>query len=1212
MQPGGDEPIARWREAGEWWDLAPQREVTHRLDARGRFQEVIREGPPLALGETSQKDFKEDHTEDWVLRERKIRDEKAAAECGSLPVSYYERAALERHKLSGRVRSMGSRPDLRPLPTVVNVDQPVIHIPTAALPYAPLRCISGYCFGQSIMLAEEIPHLAAQAGLPAVGISDAHSLMGALEFCKAAERNGVKPLVGASIELPEGGRLGLIATSKRGYRNLSRIITDCHLSQPRQHPLGNWDTLAQYAGDLLCLTGGTFGPLDRYLIADQRAEAADLVERLVAIFGPGQVFLEVERSYLPWSGRIESRIRELAALYRLTMVAGGEVTHPRREQFPAQDILVCAHTLCTVDEILGRKPARDPHQPAVRRYPERALNAERFFRTAAEMHRLYADAPDLLANTLALADRVEGNVMPARTRLPNLYEDDNAALRQIIDARTPVYYPCLKPAQRQRLQMETDRICRLGFASHFLVAADFCEWAAERGIQFSGRGSVVDSAVSYVLGFSRIDAIAHGLHFDRFLPGDGSKRPDIDIDFEARRRDDIRNYMIRKYGVEHVAQVCAIGAYCVRGIVREIGKAMGLPNETIGFLAKRIHGSVPPDQILAALDKKPELRAANIPRERFRWVFRLAQRLMDVPRDVRCHSSGVVISREPIADTIPVMWSASPTDLNENLRLIQWDKRSAKSCFDKFDILCLRGQDVLGGCARRITQDDPTFRVTNVPLDDPETFRAFRSGELIGIPQSASPAMRQAHIRLRTVDLNDASLVQAGIRPGVGGAVKINELIARRRGKPYTFLHPALEEILGHTYGIIVFQEQVDQLLQTFGGYTGGQAEDIRDAIHKRRREDFGQQIRAQLLQRILDQGFGHAVAEHVFELVAGFKGYGFAQGHALAFAEISIRSVYCQQNFPAAYFASLLSAQPAGYYGPCTLVNEARSRGVAILGPDVNASRIEFSVEDVRSAMDPQIVLPSAGIRVGLMSVHGLSESFLARVTQDEPQHRLFTNIYDFCRRTLPDQPELEALILAGAFDSLHPNRRALLWQVPRILRHTRPNSTGTPSLPFTESDPPIPDDIEDFSEPERAVFHRRILGLDLQHHLMAYERERIAARGGITTADARQWQPGRRAIVVGNPIRLRFPPTASGKRVVFFDLEDETGLLNVTCFDETYQRDGHAIVCSPYVTIIGEAQDRDGHIAFLAERVFPYRPVLLQERDVTLPVTVADFLVG
>lgn len=496
--------------------------------------------------------------------------------------------------------------------------------------------------------------------------------------------------------------------------------------------------------------------------------------------------------------------------------------------------------------------------------------------------------------------------------------------------------------------------------------------------------------------------------------------------------------------------------------------------------------------------------------------------------------------------------------------------------------------------------------VEEIPLDDPETYRAMRSGELIGIPQSASPAMRQAHIRLRTDNLHDASLVQAGIRPGVGGAVKINELIARRRGDvSYSFTHPKLEEILGITYGIIVFQEQVDQLLQTFAGCTSGEAEDIREAIHERRREGYAASIEQQIIERIVANGYGTELAKEVYDYVAGFQGYGFAQGHALAFAEISIRSIYCQQNFPAEYFAALLSAQPAGYYGPCTLVNEARTRGVAILPPDVNRSGFKFTVEDVQSD-DPTVVFPSGGIRIGLMQIAGISHALRDRIVGKTRAYRSF---YDFVAQALPELDELECLILSGALDSLCPNRRALLWAIPEALSYAAASTQSKDGcLDLQEPEPEIDLSIRDFDETEKALHERRLLDLDIERHLMIYERARVQERGGITGREAKQLAHGEKAFVVGNPIRLRFPPTKSGKRVVFFDLEDETGLLNVTCFDDVYQKDGHAIICSPYVTVRGEAQDRDGHTAFLAHRIFPYKSSLDNGHE--LPITTGDFL--
>lgn len=1275
--------LARWREAGEWWLGAPAREVVRFLDPRGIRRETIRELDsrlqPVSLNAPA---YEEDHRTEWNLRVRKVRDEKVSRALGlvkepdwSSDDNYFrswsgEKPAEKRCSSSSQSKLGGGE---RP-----------------RADYAPLHLYSGYAFGRSTMLAEEIPKLLVAAGIRAAALADPFSLVGAVEFAKRCKALGIQPLIGTSVEMPFGGKYVLLARSKEGYASLSQLLTECHLEEPRQYPLCTYERLERHARGLICLTGGDGGPIDRLVIQKRFDDARRELARLIDLYGRDNVFVEIERSFLPWQQTCNHDLLQLAESMQVLPVAGGVVTHARPEHFPAQDVLVCSQSLCTVEELIGRKPLRHASQPAVTPRPERSLNAERFLRSSAEMNELFADRVDLLENTLRVVERCDAEVLPSRTRLPSRFADPNQALREVAYAGAALRRKRLTAGFQRRLDHELDRISRLNFADHFLTIWDACRWASDHNILFSGRGSVVDSVTAFVLGLSRIDAYEHNLHFDRFLPEDGSKRPDIDIDFEASKRDAVRAYLTRTYGVDRVAGISAIGAYCTRGIVRDVGKALGLPQELIGFLAKRIHGGISPHHLEAALEKRPELAGSAIPKERFRWVLDLAERLMDVPRNIRAHSSGLVISSSPLAETVPVMESASPfvreripsfereeEELPEEFplptppklfegaeagfRIIQWDKRSAKYFFDKFDILCLRGQDVLSGTQERIRVSDSQFNVESIALDDAETYRAMRSGELIGIPQSASPAMRQAHVRLRTENLHDASLVQAGIRPGVGGAVKINELIARRRGKPYSFLHPEFERILGLTYGIIVFQEQVDQLLQTFCGFTSGEAEDMRESIHKRRREDYGAQIKEQILRKILEQGFAEAVAEQVYEYVAGFKGYGFAQGHALAFAEISIRSIYCQQNYPSEYFAALLTAQPAGYYGPHTLVNEARTRGVAILSPSVLWSRETFTVEDFRSRTDPKLLIPCGAIRVGLMQIKGISKETCRRILDSQQGlHDLGTSppevvrnsatlpsadptassgdparsspepiplpairrtedtqpdlsFFEFVAKTQPERDELEALILCGALDSVHPNRRAMLWAIPRALDFALAKKVHG-GLDLGVPEPAIPDGIDDFNAAEKALHERALLDLDVGRHLLSFERERIREKGGFTSAEARRLSHGAKGFVVGNPIRLRFPPTPSGKCVVFFDLEDETGLLNVTCFDAVYRRFGHAIVCSPYVTVVGRAQDRDGHTAFLAERVFAYAPriVELANNGIMLPHKTADFLVG
>lgn len=1205
----GGEILAHWREAGAWWEGEPPQEIIQWEDARGIRREKIKPLPSLQPGKVKDKAPEsllfDPAKEDYALRPRKIRDEKVTKAMGWHPESGLKEGKMPWER--------GGSPT-QPLQTASSS--------TARAPL--LHALSGLSFGHSCLLPAQIAQLAAARGYQAAAITDRFSLAGAAEFARESLKLGIHPLVGAVIELEEGGEIVLLIQTAQGWKSLSRLITQCHFTQPRLFPLATWDLLAEHREGLVCLSGGDDGPLTPLILRRKWKEAKRLAVRLRDLYSPQGFFIQIERSWRPWQKALEGHLTELARHLNLPLCAGVPALHADRDHFPVQDAIVCAHTLCTVEEVIGRKPMRSPLQPSCDEPPQRGLNAERWLLTQEELWNRYQDAPHLLEAAQRLADSCVANPLPSRPPLPHYCDNPEEELRARTLQGAKERWGTLSKAQRRRLEFEFTRILPRGYSVHFLIAWDLCRWAKDQHILFSGRGSVVDSLVAYCLGLTRIDALEHDLHFDRFLPEDGSKRPDIDLDFEAARRDDARNYLADKYGRDKVATVAAFGSYCSRGIIREVGKMLEIPTDLISWLSKRIHGGVMPDQLEKQMEKRPELAKSAIPKERLEWIFRLAKEMMDIPRSMRAHSSGVVLSADPLWDTVPVQLAGN-TDWDHqpgSLRIIQWDKRSAKHWFDKLDILCLRGQDVLAGTERRLRASNPDFRAESVSLTDPETYRTMRGGELIGIPQSASPAMRQAHMRLQTQDLTDASLVQAGIRPGVGGAVKINELIARKRGlKPYSFEHPDLEAILGHTYGIVVFQEQIDQLLTTFVGCSGGEAEEIREEIHKRRREDYGEVIKTQLLERMASRGYTPEVAEHAFNLIAGFKGYGFAQGHALAFAEISVRSIWCQQNHPAEYFAALFDAQPAGYYGPCTLANEARIRGVKMLPPRLGWCSEQFRVEDVASDMDPQIIVPSGGIRVGLKQVSGLSAKARQMILKEfppappiavaRPPAMPWTSLVEFLQRCPIDRDEAARLILIGFFDEINPHRRALLWSLPELMDQI---ASMKGDLPLNVPQPQAPDEVQPMTQAEMDIRERAILGLDVHRHLMSHERERIIAKGGLTTAEVRRLKPGTQCWVVGNPIRLRFPPTASGRRVVFFDLEDESGLLNVTCFNETYRKDGHAIICSPYVTVKGQVQWRDGSTAFLASRVFPYSPEIrkLVEGVIELPVVKSDFLVG
>lgn len=1152
MQPAGIETLALWRESGEWWQGHAGREVHRFIDATGARREVVTPFQPDGKITPSS------------IRIRRVKDEKV-----SLATGHYT-------------------------PNSLGIRNP--HKCSEIL----LHAQSAYAFGRGTILAGELAAFAAERGYGAVLLADPYSLVGAREFSVVAHEVGVKPLIGATFEMEDGGEIVLVARNAAGYRSLSRLITSCHLNEPRLFPLCTWQRLQHHYEGLTCLTAGSMGLLDLCIARRDFSGAASKLERLVSLYGRTHVFVQIERSYLPWQMSVEKHLLALSRDQGVAAIPGGPTLMVDRSHFPAHDVLVCAHTLSLIEEVEGRKPHRALEQPQAEPVPRRSMNAERHMRDAVSFTAMFADQPQLIENLHQLVQQCDDHVLPGRVNLPKFCDDEDGVLKQIVELGAHERYARITGPLRKRIDLELNRMMKLGWSRHFLIAWEMCEWARDQQILFSGRGSVVDSVVAYCLGFSRIDAYKFDLYFDRFLPPDGSKRPDIDIDFEAARREDVRQHLVQRYGDAHVATVAAIGTYGSRGIIRQVGKVMGIPEDMVAMLAKKIHGSVSAGKIDAAIDSRPELRDSHIPREHFYWVFALSERMMDIPTNLRSHSSGVVLSEVPIQDIVPLQISGV-----EEVKIIQWDKRTAKYAFDKFDVLCLRGNDVLGGTSRKAGGLD----VTSLPLDDPNVYHSMRQGQLIGIPQSASPAMRQAHMRIKTKNLKDAAIVQAGIRPGVGGAVKLNEYIARRQGKRFTYVHPDLEAILGPTLGIVVFQEQIDQLLETFGGYSGDEAEAIRDLIQKHHSRNNATTVCEEIRDRFLSRGYSNAVADEVYTLVSGFKGYGFAEGHAYAFAEISVRSIYCQQNFPAPYFAALLDAQPAGYYGPITIANEARSRGVKVLPPDVNLSKENFQVETIVVDGSAPVRVPDGGIRVPLQQVGGVSKPLIERILAKQP----FNSLYDFCVRADPNRDELECLILAGAFDSIEINRRRLLWAVNETMEHAASARLAKGCLPFEFIAPPLPNDVSDFSLAEKAIYERKLLGMDVERHLMAFERDRVRAKGGLTAFEASNLLTDEPIFVVGNPIRLRFPPTESGKRVLFFDLEDETGLLNVTCFDDVYQRDGHKVICSPYVTLWGTTQNRDGHIAFLARKIHAYQPTMqgLAHQDV-IPIKTSDFLVG
>ncbi len=679
------------------------------------------------------------------------------------------------------------------------------------------------------------------------------------------------------------------------------------------------------------------------------------------------------------------------------------------------------------------------------------------------MQRRFAWHPRAVANAVAIAERCQPALVLGTPRHPRFTLLDEHGREQPVDADALLVrltwegakrrYGRISAALKRRIEEELAVIRHLAMADYFLVAWDVVQFAKRRGIRSSGRGSAADSVVAYCLGLTSVDAFKRGLSFERFLSIERGEPPDIDIDFEAHRRDEVAAYVYERYGKDHVSAVATYHTYHAKGAIREVGKVLGLPTEEIDAVAKRMP-HVPADAIDRALRHYPELRPvarqARATTRCYRRWLKLAQALAGLPRHLGTHSSGLVISADPLTDVTPLQMSAKGVPVS------QFDKDDVEALgLMKLDLLFLRMLAAVNTSTEAVRRRDPTFDYDQIPDGDARTYARLRRGDTIGAFQLESPAQRALHPRLKPRTFEDIVASVALIRPGPIKGDMVQPFIARRNNEePVTYVHPKLEPILKKTYGIVLFQEQIIEIARTVAGFTPGEADRLRRAMSSFRSQAEMDRIGEQFIEKAIANGCEPDVARTIFGYIAGYAGYGFCEAHAASFADIAYKTTYLLEHHPAEFYASLLSHQPMGYYPANTLLWEAKRRGVEARGVCVNRSRAEFTVEyddetaptatgdDMRPAAtrpDGAAHLRTKGrpaIRVGLRQVRALSQATLDAIVEarkDGP----FTSLTDFCRRVSPlTAEEAEQLVLAGAFDSFDTNRRMLLWRLPDALR--------------------------------------------------------------------------------------------------------------------------------------------------------------------------------
>lgn len=816
------------------------------------------------------------------------------------------------------------------------------------------------------------------------------------------------------------------------------------------------------------------------------------------------------------------------------------------------------------------------------------------------MARLFADRPDAIENALSLAERLETPLDATARHLPifPLLPPGETAFSYLANltwfGAEKRYRDRLTGEVQTRLVHELETIRDLGYCDYFLVCWDVCNEARRRNIGFGLRGSAVGSAVAYCLGMSSHDPIAGRVSFERFLSKARAKPPDIDIDFRHDLRDEMMTYVRRVYGEERVANVANYVTYRGRSLLRDMGKVMGFDPSDIDRLREMLWHSRG-DDLAEKLEEQPELRALGIEPERYADLFALCAQLAGLPRHLGTHSSGLVVSDVPLAEVAPIQWAA------KGVTVVAFDKDDVESPgvgLLKIDQLSLRALTAIDIAVNRLTATDEQF-VIDEEKNDPDTYAMIRAAQTVGVFQLESPAQMALQWRLRADKFDDLVASVALIRPGplLGGGVE-PYVHCRHGWRKVTYPLPELEPVLRETYGRILYQDQVLDVVKVVGGFTSNEADDWQKAMTHARSEEEMKRLGLMLYERAKNKGLTGKRFERLWKQIKGFSRYGFCHGHSLAFASHAYRTAWLLKHYPAEFMAAILSVEPCGFWPVATVIADAMRRGVAALGPCVNRSEAtEWTVEEQGGDEATGEGRQARVIRCSLAFVQSVSATGAMAIVEERKRNGPFTSLEDAGRRLwFLSREQMEWLTLGGAFDALDPNRRRTLWSLPVVHTGQRETKRTPPKAVigqevFEITIPPLlPKDLPDFSFGERFGRQWQALGFSEEGHPMQFHRGEIATHGILACGQLQSAKPGERVEVAGLILRPHRPPTPSGQVVVFFTLEDETGLAQVTMMPDVYERCGADVFGQAAIVVSGIAEQRGTGIILMAQQTRPF----------------------
>ncbi|GIF11901.1 error-prone DNA polymerase [Actinoplanes teichomyceticus] len=1043
----------------------------------------------------------------------------------------------------------------------------------ATVDYAELHCHTNFSFLDGASHPEELAEEAARLGLTGLAVTDHDGFYGVVRFSQAARELDLPTVFGAELSVgltrprsgepdPEGSHLLALAHGHEGYARLARVISEAQLAggEKGRPEYGGLERVAETLRDhVLVLTGCRKGPVPLALATGGTDAAGRELDRLVDLFGAPNVAVELTDHGDPYDSDRNDALFELARARGLEVVATGNVHYATPSRRRLATALAAVRARRSLDEMDGWLPAAGAAH----------------LRSGAEMARRFADYPGAVENAAMYGHDLAFDLDLVAPRLPDYPVPEGHTemswLRELTMRGARQRYGDDDPKAYRQLEHELRMIEELGFPGYFLVVYDIVQFCRREKIYCQGRGSAANSAVCYALWITNVDAVRYNLLFERFLAPERDGPPDIDVDIESDRREEVIQHVYAKYGREHTAQVANVISYRPRSAVRDMARAFGFSAGQQDAWSKQIDrwGDI------ATTD------AEDIPEQ----VVEFANAVQDFPRHLGIHSGGMVICDRPIIEVCPVEWGRMP-----GRSVLQWDKDDCAAVdLVKFDLLGLGMLSALHYAYDMISDE---LDIGTMPLDDPEVYEMLCRADSVGVFQVESRAQMATLPRLKPREFYDLVIEVALIRPGPIQGGSVHPYIRRKNGlEPPSVPHPRMRNALAKTLGVPLFQEQLMQLAIDVAGFDPSEADQLRRAMGAKRSVEKMTRIRERLYAGMAANGITGELADDLFHKLSAFASYGFPESHAMSFAYLVYASAWLKRYHPAAFCAALLNAQPMGFYAPQTLVDDARRHGVEVRRPDINRSDATATLETTPASRhraepgEPPHAwgLGGPAVRQGLAAVRTIGAELAERIAAERRAHGPYRSMTDLARRTGCSTAHLEALATADAFAGFGLSRREALWAAGAAAQDKPDRLAGT----ATGTEAPM---LPGMSEVDQLVADVWATGLSPETHPARFIRPQLAAAGALPISGLGEVAAGTRVRVGGIVTHRQRPATAGG--VTFVNLEDETGMLNVTCSPGLWLRYRRVARSSAALLVRGRLEKVEGVLNLVADRLDAMTP--------------------